>query len=446
MTCRYLAATLVLLISVWFPGAGPAAAQLSPEAAAAAIDTGRAAMGRRDWNAAIAAFERALTTPELAAAAGFYIGLAREEAGQRAASVEDYRAVLEMRPSAPGDVRGAVFDRLTLIGFDQLQNQEAAALATLELAAQSGRFDTLYYYGLAAAGAGDWAALLQAGERLLQIQPQSGEAWQFRLHALEQRAAAGGPGAADDRTRAVQVKDQMKAQPILFSQLTLGEENGTHLVTATLTGNAAPAGSWCILDISLNMTGANWRAGVMVTAPERGKSVEIRARPASNDTSGPPPVSERVYNIRIPEVYCEAPGAAAVKPAEARDVSLKGCPETESAARDLLRGRPQIGQLRLSGDVETSYPAGGISLFGTHVSRLTVKGDLYRFGLAGAYSGHEKAFARRYNTSCSEDGLPGYCVKSQDRKSGALASATLTETDWPEGMLPQQTYLRCLYW
>jgi hypothetical protein len=446
MTCRHLAVTLAVLISAWFPGAEPAAAQLSPEAAAAAIDTGRAAMERRDWNTAIAAFDQALATPELAPAARFYIGLAREEAGQRAAAVEDYRAVLDMRPSAPGDVRGAVFDRLTLIGFDQLQNKDAAALATLDLAAQSGRFDALYYYGLAAAGAGDWAALQKAGERLLQIQPQSGEAWQFRLHALEQRAAAGGPGAGDDRTRAVEVLEQMKAQPVLFSQLMLGEEDGTHLVTATLTGNAAPAGSWCILDISLNMTGANWRAGVMVTAPEPGKSVEIRARPASNDSSGPPPVSERVYNIRIPDVYCEAPGAAAIQPAEARAVSLKGCPETESAARDLLRGRPRIGQLRRSGDVETSYPAGGVSLFGTPVSRMTVKDDLYRFGLSGAYSGHEKAFAKHYGTRCSEDGLPGYCVKSHDRKSGALASATLTEADWPEGMLPQQTYLRCLYW
>ncbi|ABI75517.1 hypothetical protein HNE_1179 [Hyphomonas neptunium ATCC 15444] len=443
----YLAAALACAFSALFLSAGPAAAEMTDEAARAAIEAGQSAMQRQDWTSAFGQFERASANEDLAPVARFYTGLTREQMGDQAAAVEDYKAVLEMNSYALGDLRSVTYDRLTEIGLDQLEKSDpVAAIVALEAAAISGSFDTLYYWGAAAVRVQDWTSLQRAGERLLQLQRHSGEGWQFTLHALEQMARAGGADASDLQDRILRTRDQIMAQPILLNELSVGEEDGAHVVTATMVGNAAPAGSWCIIDFSLNMAQRNWRAGVMVTAPASGQAVQIKARPATNDnSSAPPPVSERIYNVRYKEVYCELPDAAAATPPEAKKVKLDGCPDTEREARQLLANRPEIGRLSDGRDAEYAYPAGGLTLFGSPVSRLTVKDDLYRFGLSGAFAGHEKKFAQRYRTDCAEDGISDYCQKSHERKNGYISFATLADSDWPEGMRPRQTYLSCLY-
>lgn len=430
-----------------------AAAQVTAEAAAQAIEAGRAAMQRRDWSTALTQFRRAASDDKLAPAANFYIALVHDQTGQQAEAVAKYKAVVEMR-GIPGDVLSATFDRLSAIGFTRLQKGDAAgAEEALQPLTRGSRFDALHYYALAVGQQQKWGELEKTARQILRIDPYGAEAWRFLFEAQRQMAAA----AAGDPARAAEAAklnaaaktsaDTATALPFMLHGLEMAQENGTHVVKATMIGNVAPAGSWCIIDFKLDMAGKLWRAHKMVTAPAKGQQTAISAPALGTKRNPAPAATERVYNVTYARPYCETPGTAAVTPPGTKKESLEGCPESAADARNLIRDRREIGSLRIDGKgTAYVYPAGRISLFGKPVNRLTVSGDLYHFGLPGNHAASLAAFRRAYSGKLGQC-FDGYCSASVNDSyiKGVLTYATLVAPDWPEGVLPQQTYLQCLY-
>ena len=430
-----------------------AAAQVTPDAAVQALEAGRAAMQRKDWSAALEQFGRAAANDKLAPAARFYVGLVHEQTGRQAKAVAEYKAVSEMR-GLPGDVLSAAFDRLSGIGFERLQKGDpAGAEDALRPLTRGSRFDALHYYALAVGQQQKWSELEKTAQQILRIDPYGAEAWRFLFEAQKRMAAA----AAADPARAAEAAkleaalkataEAANALPFMLGGLEMAQENGTHVVKATIIGNAAPAGSWCIIDFSLDMAGKRWRAHTMVTAPAKGQQIAISAPALGSKRNPAPAATERVYNVTYPRSYCETPGAAAATPPGAAKASLDGCPETAADARALVRNRQEIGSLRIDGEgTDYSYPAGGISLFGKPINRLTVSGDLYRFGLPGNHAASIAPFRRAYSGKLGQC-FDGYCSAgvSDSYTKGVLTVATLVAPDWPERVLPRQTYLQCLY-
>lgn len=448
-----VAASFALAAGMADAGPSSAAAQVTPEAAAQAVEAGRAAMQRKDWSTALTQFRRAASNDKLAPAARFYIALVHEQTGRQAEAVAEYKAVAEMR-GLPGDVLSATFDRLSDIGFARLQKGDpAGAEEALRPLTRGSRFDALHYYALAVGQQQKWAELEKTAHQILRIDPFGAEAWRFLFEAQRQMAAAaaGDPERAAEATKlgaaAESSADAAAALPFMLHGLEMAQENGTHVVKATMIGNAAPAGSWCIIDFKLDMAGKLWRAHKVVTAPAKGQQTAISA-PALGTTRNPAPAAtERVYNVTYARPYCETPGAAAVTPPGARKESLDGCPESAADARNLIRDRREIGSLRVDGNSTAYvYPAGGISLFGKPVDRLAVSGDLYHFGLPGNHAASLAHFRRAYPGKLGQC-FDGYCSArvSDSYTKGTLTVATLVAPDWPEGVLPKQTYLQCLY-
>ena len=458
---RVVLCVLVLIAGAFVSRATIAAQDTGLEQALKAYEAGRAAIQRQEWSAAISHFARAESHAEIAPAARLHRGLVHEHMGQADQAAADYLAVRDMQ-HVTGPVMATVHGRLLNLGSERARKGDlVGAEALLKIASGSARIDALTLYTHVLIAQKKWAEAEKVATRLLDHDPAGLAAWSLLVQAHKGRAdtALADPAKAEEGAKLMKtartIAEKGEALPFFLEEVALDQENDTHVVRATMLGNAAPAGSWCIIDFKLNMGNKTWRASSFVTAPPGGEKVKIKALPATSGGSpNPPHSSELVYSVSYSLPYCEVSGAAAQAPPDASKARLKGCPETSYEANELVEGRDALGSLPgeyNSWEKELSFPAGGIELFGEPITRLvgkeTTRGlNIFHFGLPGEHADYVDRFNRAYkrkNPSCRAS---GHCETELDetKERGVLFSASL-ERLGPTRLLPEGTYLRCQY-
>lgn len=446
---RWWAAALIA--ATLTPAAVPhAAAQASPQAQQA-YEAGRAAMQRKDWATALASFERAAADATVAPAARLHMGLIREQTGKQAEAVSTYRDLLATR-NVPGEVQTAASDRLVAIAFERLQKQDAAgaevALAPLD---RSTRTDALHAWLPTLASQQKWSQLETKARQLLEKEPAGMEAWAGVHLALSKltEAAATDPARAAEAAKLRKRLDETTADtnslPLAIEGLAVNR-SGKLAVAATLVGPNKATPGWCTLNFYLTNAQGHQRAYAQIPAPGANERRNIVV-PTLSELPG----DTRVFNMHYDMPYCEQQGAAAATPPQAMRKTLDGCPETLGEARALLQGREPLGGNWRVWPYETrAYPAGGIRLFGTQVTRMVVKqsrsGNLFHFGLPGAHANWVDRLKRAYPGKEISCWGGAHCSGQLNAGYGDKATrVTLVDPGWPEGMLPKGTYLQCLY-
>ena len=446
---------VILLVAVL--GCGPAFAQISYEAASAALEAGRAALTREDWSAALAGFERARGHRDLEAAALYFTGVAYEQLDDPDSAAQAYSTALGLNQAGalPRPVAAAIQDRIMVLAHTEAETQDLPGAEQLlsAVAAMSSRHDIYESLAEVQFRQGKWTEAAATSRRLLSAQPHNFRGWWYLTRSETERAAS---GAEDAVTAARDAEAALADLPFLLNDLHLGDPAPSHVLQAEVLNVSAPEGSQCIIEFSLSMDKGNWRAPARITLPPPEGTVSLRAEAVSTSYQPAPPPSAPVYSVSYTSAYCEAPGQATTHPPGASAHDLKACPATVRDARALLSGRPPFGKLENRNSHwqnDHAYPAGGIRLFGEAITRLSGEGDIsgsyptrFYFGLTGPYTDHLKTFRRAHgkgeNASCYE-GVE--CLALEMNERGNAVTATLIQTGWAERSRPEGTYLKCSY-
>ncbi len=444
---------IVVALASLLAGINLTLAQSIDQAAGQAYENGRAAAARRDYSTALAHFQRASAEPRIAAFAFLQIGLIKEQTGERPAAMDAFlevtQAGLGRYERDPNIVRAreAAMERLNQYAYELLGNKEYAAAERLFApGVEMKRTQAIHGLTVALLEQGKLRSAETHAERLLNNQPMNlaGFTLLYQVRMRRAELAAQDPQQQDsvelNRSLAQHVQERANALPMGMENLRLARENGRVVVEATVIGNAAPAGHFCIAGFKVRGTSSELTAGTTFNAPAKGEKLTIQAPTYGREEE------QQFVDIHYQLVHCEPPGAAAAMPPEAKPASFDACPKDIFAVRKLLEGREPVGsRLDDYGQPEHVVPAGGIKVFGKPVTRLASSegsGILYELGLPGTIADYKERFKNIYadrSPTCGDN----YCGAVSRTEN--LGSADLVVKEVPGGLVDKGVYLACLY-
>lgn len=235
--------------------------QLQAGAAGSAFNSANGLLQAGDTTAAIANLQASVALDPNTYAAEFYLGLIDFQRQNTDPAVQHWRRVVSIIDALPadssaevnaqrGETRGNVLNALVLAGVQYLQreqNEQAATLLEEMTRLIPNSADATYHYALALYNLERWPALVQAGQRAIEVAPLNNGAW-----VLYYNGYAGQAQAASDANQTAQanefsrqangVRTRSQALPLRLERLNIDVGNASTSVKgdAVGTGRTAP--------------------------------------------------------------------------------------------------------------------------------------------------------------------------------------------------------------